>query len=199
MFTGLVQSLGEIVAKTPRANDGARLSIKSPLFAQTTLGASIAVNGCCLTVTEFKDQVAHFDLLAETLRLTNLGDLQPGNLVNLEPSLTPSDRMGGHFVTGHIDGTAKIKSWQQVGTDWRLDLDEIPLPLMPHLVNKGCIAIDGISLTVAETAQQQLTIWIIPHTLQATNLHQRRAGDRVNLETDLLAKYTAKILQSRPV
>jgi riboflavin synthase len=199
MFTGLVQSLGEIVAKTPRANDGARLAIKSPLFADTSLGASIAVNGCCLTVTEFKDQVAHFDLLAETLRLTNLGDLQPGSLVNLEPSLTPSDRMGGHFVTGHIDGTAKIKSWKQIGTDWRLDLDDIPGHLAPHLVNKGCIAIDGISLTVAETSGNQATLWIIPHTLQATNLKQHQAGDRVNLETDLLAKYTAKILQSRSV
>ena len=198
MFTGLVEAIG-VVCSLDQRGDAARLRLETSLAGELSLGESLAVNGCCLTVTEFKDQVAHFDLLAETLRLTNLGDLQPGSLVNLEPSLTPSDRMGGHFVTGHIDGTAKIKSWQQVGTDWRLDLDEIPLHLVPHLVNKGCIAIDGISLTVAETAQQQLTIWIIPHTLQATNLHQRRASDRVNLETDLLAKYTAKILQSRSV
>lgn len=194
MFTGLVRAVGTVISLTPRGENTFRLSLKSDLCQSAQLGDSIAVNGCCLTVAARDHDLAHFDLLAETLRLTNLGALKPGHLVNLEPSLTPTDRMGGHFVTGHVDGTAKIKSWSQIKTDWCLVLCDIPAPLIPQIVAKGCLAIDGISLTVTETSRDELTVWIIPHTLTATNLKQRQAGDIVNLETDLLAKYTAKIL-----
>jgi riboflavin synthase len=157
------------------------------------LGESIAVNGCCLTVSEFKNDEAKFVLLEETLRLTNLGDLLVGSLVNLEPSLKPTDRMGGHFVTGHIDGCGLIKYWGLDGADWRLDIELTP-ELSRYVVKKGCIAIDGMSLTVADILPNGVRIWIIPHTLEVTNLKLRKVGQRLNVETDLLAKYTEKLL-----
>ena len=193
MFTGLVQAVGEIKAIDKKPNGGCILTIKSPLLKNITLGESIAVNGCCLTVSEFNTDEAKFVLLEETLRLTNLGDLQVGSLVNLEPSLKPTDRMGGHFVTGHIDGCGLVKHWGLDGADWRLDID-MPPQLSRYVVKKGCIAIDGMSLTVADLLPNGVRIWIIPHTLDVTNLKFRKSGQRVNIETDLLAKYTEKLL-----
>jgi riboflavin synthase len=193
MFTGLVQAVGEIAAIDKKPNGGCVLTIKSPILKNITLGESIAVNGCCLTVAEFKTDEAQFVLLEETLRLTNLGELQLGSLVNLEPSLKPTDRMGGHFVSGHIDSYGLVKHWGLDGADWRLEIELAPA-LLRYVVKKGCIAIDGMSLTVADVLPNGVRIWIIPHTLEVTNLKLRKVGQRVNIETDLLAKYTEKLL-----
>ena len=194
MFTGLVQAIGEVVAIEPRAQGGARITLSSALIQSAAPGDSIAVNGCCLTVTEPNGPKASFDLLAETLKHTNMGDLKIGSVVNLEPSLRPTDRMGGHFVTGHVDTCGTIAFLGQDGADWRLDI-HAPEIILNHIVRKGCVAIDGMSLTVADLIPGGFRIWIIPHTLAATNLKQRKTGDRVNLESDLLAKYTEKLLR----
>jgi riboflavin synthase len=193
MFTGLVQATGQVVSRDVLPSGATRLKLSSHLLASAELGASIAVNGCCLTVTSVQAEVASFDLLAETLRLTNLGDLQVGSTVNLEPSLRPTDRMGGHFVTGHIDACGTIAFFGADGADWRLDIDA-PAEVYRHVVKKGCIAVDGMSLTVADVLPGGFRIWIIPHTLAVTNLAGRHAGQRVNLESDLLAKYAEKLL-----
>jgi len=193
MFTGLVQATGKVHSLEVLPSGATRLSLDSPLLADAELGASIAVNGCCLTVTSVQGHVAAFDLLAETLRLTNLGELKVGSLVNLEPSLRPTDRMGGHFVTGHIDACGTVAFFGPDGADWRLDV-HAPEAVLRHVVKKGCIAIDGMSLTVADLVPGGFRIWLIPHTLAVTNLSARQAGQRVNLESDLLAKYAEKLL-----
>ena len=193
MFTGLVQEAGKVDRVDARPNGGARLTIRSSLASQAEIGASIAVNGCCLTVVGKAEGGTSFDLLDETLRLTNLGDLRPGDLVNLEPSLRPTDRMGGHFVTGHVDGCGTVSSFAPSGHDWKLEI-AAPPEVMKHVVLKGCVTVDGMSLTVAGVRRDGFTIWIIPHTLTCTNLSARKAGDRLNLETDLLAKYAEKLL-----
>lgn len=193
MFTGLVQGAAKIVAISPREQDGARLTLSHPLLAAARPGDSVAINGCCLTVVDPQGPQASFDLLAETLRLTNLGDLRPGSVVNIEPSLLPTDRMGGHFVTGHVDGCGEILFFGQEGADWRLDIKAADA-FLRHVVRKGCVAVDGMSLTVADLIPGGFRIWIIPHTLEVTNLAGRQAGERVNLESDLLAKYAEKLL-----
>ena len=193
MFTGLVQATGKVYSLELQASGATRLALESPLLAAAELGASIAVNGCCLTATSVQGNVATFDLLAETLRLTNLGDLKVGSLVNLEPSLRPTDRMGGHFVTGHIDACGSVDFFGADGADWRLDINA-PMDVLRYVVKKGCVAVDGMSLTVADVLPTGFRIWIIPHTLSVTNLASRQAGQRVNLESDLLAKYAEKLL-----
>jgi riboflavin synthase len=193
MFTGLVQATGKVIALDKTPQGGVRLQIESTLFEKVSPGASIAVNGCCLTVTDPLPSRATFDLLGTTLSLTNLGNLKIGSLVNLEPSVRPTDPMGGHFVTGHIDACGTILFWGPDGADWRLDI-QAPPSITRYLVTKGCIAVDGMSLTVAELLPEGFRIWIIPHTLEVTNLAQRKSGDKVNLEADLLAKYTEKLL-----
>lgn len=193
MFTGLVQATGKVVSREVLPSGATRLALESTLLATAELGASIAVNGCCLTVTSVQSNVATFDLLAETLRLTNLGDLKVGSLVNLEPSLRPTDRMGGHFVTGHIDACGSIAFFGADGADWRLDINA-PAEVLRLVVKKGCIAVDGMSLTVADVLPTGFRIWIIPHTLAVTNLSGRQVGHRINLESDLLAKYAEKLL-----
>lgn len=192
MFTGLVQGAAVVTHVTSRPPDGARLTLVHPVLASARLGDSIAMNGCCLTVVERTGESASFDLLGETLRLTNLGELVVGSWVNIEPSLTPTDRLGGHFVTGHVDDVGTIASLGQEGADWRLDI-AVPAPLRRYIARKGCVAVDGMSLTVAEVLPEGFRVWIIPHTLQATNLARRRPGERVNLESDLLAKYVEQL------
>ena len=192
MFTGLVQATGKVYSLELQASGATRLALESPLLAATELGASIAVNGCCLTATSVHGNIGTFDLLAETLRLTNLGDLKVGSLVNLEPSLRPTDRMGGHFVTGHIDACGSVDFFGADGADWRLDINA-PAEVLRYVVKKGCVAVDGMSLTVADVLPTGFRIWIIPHTLSVTNLASRQAGQRVNLESDLLAKYAEKL------
>jgi len=196
MFTGLVVEIGELITME-RADASARLTLRSPgLAAAAALGDSIAVNGCCLTVARRDNDRLGFDLLAETLQSTNLGDLAQGAFVNLEPALSANGQLGGHFVQGHIDTAVQIIALEQKGEDHRLEI-ELPAALAPYLVEKGSIAVDGISLTVAELKPGSFVCWIIPHTMQHTNLRSQRAGSRVNLEGDMLAKYVERILSLR--
>jgi riboflavin synthase len=161
------------------------------------VGDSLAVNGCCLTIVKrragAKRIVLSFDLLQETWRRTNLQSARVGSAVNLERSLAANSRLGGHFVTGHIDAIGKIVRWERKGADWLLEV-VAPSDVMRHVVFKGSIAVDGISLTVAAVRKRTFQIWIIPHTYEVTALRERSVGDAVNLEADLLAKYVAKLL-----
>ena len=196
MFTGLVVETGELLSLA-RNGGSARLTLRAPAAApHAQLGDSIAVNGCCLTVTQRDGDQLAFDLLAETLRITNLGDLSPGAKVNLEPAIGAGAKMGGHFVQGHVDTTAAILDLSPHGQDHRLEI-ALPPEFAQLVVFKGSIAVDGISLTVAEVRDASFVCWIIPHTLAATNLATRRPGDRVNLEFDLLAKYVERIISHR--
>ena len=196
MFTGLVEETGELLA-LERSATGARLTVRAPLVStDARLGDSIAVNGCCLTVTANDSAVLAFDLLAETLACTNLGALAAGAPVNLERALAAHARLGGHFVQGHIDTAARVVSFEEVSADHRLEI-VLPAEFAGYVAFKGSIAIDGISLTVAEVRAESFTVWIIPHTLAVTNLRVKRAGDFVNLEFDLLAKYVERLLAVR--
>jgi len=196
MFTGLVEGTGRVVLLQP-LKAGTRLTVDVARLAEgTQMGDSVAINGCCLTVVAIKGTELDFDLLKETEAVTNLGDLKPGSVVNLERALPASGRYGGHFVTGHIDATGVVRKWEQVGQDYELRIG-IAVAQGAYLVPKGCIAIDGISLTVAEVGKDEFSVWIIPHTRAVTALQERAVGDRVNLEFDLLAKYTEKILSMR--
>ena len=194
MFTGLVEAVGTMRSLEHRG-DAAWLTLETPLASELHLGESLAVNGCCLTVTGKEDGVA-FDLLAETLNRTNLGALQPGSRVNLERALRADGRFGGHFVQGHIDTTAKVITADSKGTDLHL-LIEIPASGGGYFIEKGSIAVNGVSLTVASLAENHFGLWIIPHTLQETSLGELKAGDRVNLEYDMLAKYAERQLTNR--
>lgn len=208
MFTGLIEALGTI-DKLITEPHGLRLAIRSPLFRQTTetgqsgvnsskisIGDSIAINGCCLTAVVLNEDLVEFQAGEETLRKTNLGVLREGSKVNLERSLKVGDRMGGHFVTGHIDGQGKIRKIEQQG-EWAYYYFDVPSHLISHLASKGSIAVDGISLTVVDVDSLGFSVALIPHTLQATTLGTKSVGDSINLETDILAKYVARQLESR--
>ena len=195
MFTGLVEEAGKL--EWLRRGDGeAQLAVAAPLVALgARIGDSVAVNGCCLTVTMAQDGLLVFDLLEETLRKTNLEDLKPGARVNLERPLAADGRLGGHFVQGHVDTTIALRRAEKHGADLRLDF-EMPGEFARYIAYKGSVALNGTSLTVAEVGSDFFTVWIIPHTAAATNLGELRVGDRVNLECDVLAKYTARILEA---
>ena len=196
MFTGLVEEMGCCEWLRVDAS-GARLGVRAPRISDgVAIGDSVAVNGCCLTVTRTLDGVMEFDLLVETLRRTNLESLAPGVGVNLERSLAADGRLGGHFVQGHVDTTTKVRSVTRQGADMRLDF-EMPAEFACYIAYKGSVAINGVSLTVAEVGVDTFTVWIIPHTAAATNLGALEAGQMVNLECDMLAKYTARILECR--
>lgn len=200
MFTGLVEEAGTVAAITRPAAGGRRLAVETAVVgADAQPGDSIAVNGCCLTVVARRGRgarrVLEFDLLEETWRRTSFAGLRPGGLVNLERSLRAGDRLGGHFVTGHVDGTGRIVRWERAGADHVLDIAPPPA-LLPLLAEKGSVAVDGISLTVAGVARETFRVWIIPHTRAVTNLRARRVGDRVNLEADLIARHVARLLTS---
>lgn len=193
MFTGLVEETGALVSLDQSAASG-RLVLKAPLVsADVRLGDSVAVNGCCLTVTAREGEMLSFDLLAESLARTNLGGLKPGAPVNLERALSAQARLGGHFMQGHVDTTSEVLAFEPVGADHRLEI-ALPADFAHYVAFKGSIAIDGISLTVAEVRDQSFVVWIIPHTQAVTNLRMKRAGDLVNLEFDLLAKYVERML-----
>jgi len=195
MFTGIIEESGCVVALR-QTSQGVNLTIKADLVTQDTLaGDSVAVNGCCLTVTGMEGDLLNFDLLAETLRCTNLGQLQEGSVVNLERPLATNGRLGGHFVQGHIDCTSPVVSFEKVGADYRLEV-ELPPQFARYMIHKGSITIDGISLTAAEVREKNFVVWIIPHTLAVTNLGRRKTGERVNLEFDLLAKYLERLTQA---
>lgn len=197
MFTGLVETTANVIALSRRAG-GARLSLQvGPIAAEVREGDSVAVNGCCLTATDInaEKQTIAFDLLEQTLRVTDLGDLKTGDLVNIERALRAGDRLGGHFVQGHVDVTAEILHWGLDGTDYRLTI-ALPPESRGLVIPKGSICLDGISLTAAEVTPEQVTCWIIPHTNAVTNLHTRKAGQRMNVEFDMLGKYVRQLVST---
>jgi len=195
MFTGLIEAVGTVSVLEARGNDAARLVLDLPYAGELSLGESVAVNGCCLTVTG-KETGVSFDLLVETLNRTNLGDLKSGSHVNLERALRADGRFGGHFVQGHVDTTATVVAAEPKGSDRNLVI-AIPQGGARYFIEKGSIAVNGVSLTVASLEEESFGLWIIPHTLQETNLGDLKPGDRVNLEYDMLAKYAERQLVNR--
>ena len=196
MFTGIIEETGTIEAIERNAH-GTRLTVRATECARgLKLGDSVAVNGCCLTVAHLRRvrgaSRVEFDLLEETWRRTNLQFSKIGAVVNLERALRASDRLGGHFVTGHVDDLGTIVKWEQAGADWLLEI-KVPKKLIRHMVFKGSVAVDGISLTVAAVMKSAFRIWIIPHTYTHTALHERSVGDAVNIETDILGKYVERL------
>jgi len=200
MFTGIVEEAGTVVAIRP-TKKAIQLTVRAKAVGRgLKLGASVAVNGCCLTVVKLaprgRDRLIQFDLLQESWRLTNMQFAKVGSLVNLERPLRADGELGGHFVTGHVDGLGRITKWERVGRDHMLDI-AAPPEVMRYLIHKGSIAVDGISLTVAAVKKTSFRIWIIPHTYEITALRDRKVGDAVNLEADLLGKYAEKFFQAR--
>jgi riboflavin synthase len=199
MFTGIIEELGAVDAVETRAA-GARLRVRcATVMADMTEGASIAVNGVCLTAVDPRPGSFSADLAPETLRRSNLGDLRAGSRVNLERPLSPSGRLSGHIVQGHVDGTGEFLALESLGGEnWWLRV-RVPADLDPFLVYKGSIAIDGISLTIAALESDVLSVTIIPHTYRNTTLGGYRPGARVNLECDILAKHVEKLLRKLDV
>lgn len=197
MFTGLVEECGKVLT-LERLDRQARLRVFSSFAGEVTIGDSIAVNGCCLTAVDLDSESISFDILTQTLEVTSLGHLEEGSAVNLERSLRLGDRLGGHFVQGHIDGTGMLENIRPSGQDHVLSI-RVPDNLEALCIDKGSLAVDGISLTIAEIQSSLVTVWIIPHTFAHTNLQTRRVGDRVNLEVDMLAKHVAKLVAARNV
>ncbi|QKW35243.1 riboflavin synthase [Actinomadura sp. NAK00032] len=196
MFTGIVEELGEIVAMDPQG-DSVTLAIRGPLVTEDAVhGASIAVNGVCLTVVDVKDGVFTADAIKETLDKSSLGALEPGSKVNLERPVRLSDRLGGHLVQGHVDGVGAIIS-REPGERWDVVTVSLPADLSRYLVNKGSITIDGISLTVVEAGTDRFSVALIPTTLALTTLGHKKPGDPVNLEVDVVAKYVERMLGDR--
>ena len=193
MFTGLIEALGTVRALEQRGEGAARLMLETQLASELLLGESLAVNGCCLTVTSAENGVIAFDLLGETLARTNLSTLRSGSRVNLERALRADGRFGGHFVQGHIDTTAEVLVAEHKGADLNLVIG-LPPGGARYFVEKGSIAVNGVSLTVAALESDTFGLWIIPHTLQETNLGDLKVHDRVNLEYDMLAKYAERQL-----
>jgi len=197
MFTGLIEEVGK-VRWIRRSECGTELRLAAPLIAADLhAGDSVAVNGCCLTTTSIRDGRLTFDLLEETLVRTNLRVLRPENPVNLERALAADGRLGGHFVQGHIDCTARVLDFTAHGSDHRLEV-ELPGEFAHYAACKGSIALDGISLTIAELLPASFVVWIIPHTLRATNLAQLQPNDLLNIEFDLIAKYLERMLAREP-
>lgn len=195
MFTGLVEAVGT-VAKMQSLGEQARVEIVMPFASDLTLGDSVAVNGCCLTAVEVIENKVSFDVLKQTLSVTALGELKEGSSVNLERALRAGDHLGGHFMQGHVDAIGTVSDLSPHGQDHRLEI-QLPEEVHRYCIDKGSLAIDGISLTIAELTPSSAIFWIIPHTLEQTHLHTKTKGSKVNLEADLLAKYTEKLLQSR--
>ena len=193
MFTGLVEELGTVAAVADQG-DAARLSIRAEtVLEEARPGDSIAVNGCCLTVTDIDDGVWTADVMQETLDRTSLGDAVPGEQVNLERAVTAGTRLGGHLVQGHVDGVGTVLS-RRPGEHWEVVEVSLPDGLGRYLVEKGSIAVDGVSLTVVEAGDDRFTVSLIPETLARTTLGRRQPGDRVNLEVDVIAKHVERLL-----
>ncbi|MEJ7794168.1 MAG: riboflavin synthase [Nocardioides sp.] len=199
MFTGIVEELGTVAA-IDEQGDAVRLSIRADrVLEDVSLGDSISVNGCCLTVTAVADGVWTADVMQETLDKTSLRGSAPGDRVNLERAATLGTRMGGHLVQGHVDGVGEILSRTPSEHDgikrWEVLAVSLPAHLAPYLVDKGSIAVDGVSLTVVEAAADHFTVSLIPETLTRTTLGNRAQGERVNLEVDVIAKHVAKLVR----
>jgi len=193
VFTGLIEEVGRVLGI--RMNDpGAQLQLTAPRLARNVaVGDSVAVNGCCLTLTAHRDEQLTFDLLEETLDRTNLKQLRRDSPVNLERALAAGAPLGGHFVQGHIDCSAKVISFERTGEDYRLQVD-LPSDFAHYAAYKGSVAINGISLTIAELLAKSFAVWIIPHTKRHTNIENLGPGDLVNIEFDILAKYVERML-----
>lgn len=208
MFTGIVEELGRVV-RLETIEDSARLTVEAPTVTQdVSLGDSVSVNGCCLTVTAVHGSTFTADLMAETLTRTTLGSQAPGDPVNLERALRASDRLGGHIVQGHVDATAEVLDHHR-GEHWDLLRIGLPQEIARYVAVKGSVALDGVSLTVVDVvdasdvapvpgAGASLSVGLIPETLRRTTLGSRRPGERVNLEVDVLAKYAERLLGARP-
>ena len=200
MFTGIVEEAGIVESIKPSARS-IELTVRAVKCGRgVKLGDSVAVNGCCLTVVKLaargQAKLIRFDLLQESWQRTNFQYAKPGSLVNLERSLRANGELGGHFVTGHVYGLGKIVRWERAGKDHVLDI-AAPPEVMRYLVFKGSVTVDGISLTVAAVNKKSFRIWIIPHTFEVTVLRERKVGDAVNLEADLLGKYVERFLAAR--
>jgi riboflavin synthase len=196
MFTGIVEELGT-VAGVEDQGDAIRLSIHAEhVLTGVRPGDSIAVNGCCLTVAERNGDTWTADVMQETLDKTSLAGVQPGDRVNLERAVTPTTRLGGHIVQGHVDGVGVVRR-RSPSEHWEVVEIEMPSELGRYLVDKGSVTVDGVSLTVVEAGEDRFTVSLIPETLARTTLGHRQPGDRVNLEVDVLAKHVEKLLQSR--
>jgi riboflavin synthase len=199
MFTGIIEETGVIGSIKPTAKSIQMTIRANKCAAGLKLGDSLAVNGCCLTVVELSKQgrgkLVRVDLLKETWERTNFPDVKPGSLVNLERPLKIGARLDGHFVTGHVDGTGKIIRWERAGQDHVLEV-QATAEIMRYLVFKGSICVDGISLTVALVKKNSFRLWIIPHTYEVTALQERKVGDMVNLEADIIGKYVRKFVTS---
>ncbi|TQM70068.1 riboflavin synthase alpha chain [Actinomadura hallensis] len=196
MFTGIVEELGEITGIEPRG-DSVTLTVRGPLVTEDAVhGASIAVNGVCLTVVDVQDDAFTADVIKETLDKSSLGVLEPGSKVNLERPVRLSDRLGGHLVQGHVDGVGTIIS-REPGERWDVVTVSLPADLGRYLVDKGSITVDGISLTVVEAGADRFSVALIPTTLAMTTLGHKKPGDPVNLEVDVVAKYVERMLGDR--
>jgi len=193
MFTGIVEELG-VIEGIEEQSDAIRLSVRGPFVTtDASLGDSIAVNGCCLTVAERDGETFTADVMRETLRKTSLGVLEVGSRVNLERAVTPQTRLGGHIVQGHVDGTGRVVR-REPSEHWELVEIELPADLARYLVPKGSVTVDGISLTVVEVRDGSFTVSLIPETLARTTLGFKEAGDPVNLEVDVIAKYVERLV-----
>lgn len=188
MFTGLIETLGQVLRPGPRLRVGCELGL--------ALGDSVAVDGCCLTVVELGPNWFEADAVPETLRRTTLGRRVAGDAVNLERPVRPEGRLGGHFVQGHVDGVGRLVRRAAEGDSWLLDFTAGP-EVLRYVVAKGSVAVDGISLTVADRSEDRFRVAVIPHTAAVTTLGQRREDDEVNLEADVLAKYVEGLLPGR--
>jgi riboflavin synthase len=193
MFTGLVEALAP-VERVEAEEDGRALAVAAPFAAELAPGESVAINGACLTVVARDDRTARFQAGPETLRRTTLGELKPGDRVNLERALRVGDRLGGHLVQGHVDGLGRIASRRRQG-EWEVVWFSCPAELAGQMVSKGSVAVDGVSLTVVDVTADGFSVALIPHTLAQTTLGFKPPGASVNLETDILAKYVWKCLR----
>ena len=203
MFTGIVQTTAKIVQSTP-TETGKRLTVeRGKLQGPINHGDSICTSGVCLTAVDITETTLGFDVIHETLMKTSIGSLNEGDLVNLEPAVTPSQPMGGHFMQGHVDGLAVIDAIHQGGGEWRITLkpEAGAEALMNYIIPRGSVAIDGVSLTLARVSQDSFDVALIPATLELTTLGQRKVGDKVNIEADILAKtivHQMRRMQSKP-
>jgi riboflavin synthase len=194
MFTGLVESMGRVVRIDPERGGGRRLVVTAAFAAALARGESVAVDGACLTVVERDSRQFEVDIIAETLRRTTLGQLEVGNPVNLERAMQLGDRLGGHLVQGHVDATCRVLEVD--GEEARLRV-ELPVFLRGHVATKGSVTLNGVSLTVAAVLADAFEVALIPETLERTNLGRIAAGDRLNLEADLLSRYLERLLEAR--
>ncbi|MFH0953664.1 MAG: riboflavin synthase [Verrucomicrobiota bacterium] len=193
MFTGLVQRTGRLVSRDTSSERGTLVVDAGTWSRPPEMGESVAVQGACLTLTHMTGAVLSFEVLEETFRRTNLGRRRIGDVVNLERALRLGDALGGHILTGHVDGVGSVTRLERVGRDWAVTVS-CGEDLLKAMVPKGSIACDGVSLTIVELLQDAFTVHIIPHTWQETSFSQLKAGDEINLETDVLGKYVRRVL-----